>query len=162
MSGEVLIYIYRDRMEVDNPGEMPKALVRRKSEVLPHISTPRNPLMAEVFFVGDKMEKTGRGMKLIHDKMEELGTRLPEWESRGGRTKLTVWRTAFVRRLNERLESFLKSNKGIVAFTKSEYLAFFKGVISDRTAKNDLALLVQVGRARKEGAGPATRYLLVK
>ena len=162
VSGEVLIYIYRDRMEVDNPGEMPKDLVRRKSEVLPHISSPRNPLMAELFFIGDKMEKTGRGMKLIHDRMEELGMRLPEWESRGGRTKLTVWRTPFERKLNERLEIYLGANKDLKVFTKGEYLAWFKGDISDRTAKNDLALLVQKGKAIKAGSGPATRYVLVK
>ena len=161
VSGEVLIYIYRDRMEIDNPGEMPKNLVRRKSEVLPHISSPHNPLMAEIFFVGNKMEKTGRGMKLIHDKMEELGMRLPEWESRGGRTKLTLYRTAFERKLNERLEAYLRANNSIKEFTKSEYLAYFKGDISDRTAKNDLALLVQVGKARKVSAGPATRYVLL-
>lgn len=32
VSGEVLVYIYHDRMEIDNPGEMPKDLVRRKTE----------------------------------------------------------------------------------------------------------------------------------
>lgn len=160
VSGEVLIYIYRDRMEVDNPGEMPKDLVRRKSEVLPHISSPRNPLMAEIFFIGDKMEKTGRGMKLIHDKMEELGTRLPEWESRGGRTKLTVWRTAFERKLNERVKAFMATRKIGDRFSKQDYRAFAPDM-TEATAKKDLALMVEQKLCRKEGAGPATVYVVL-
>ena len=160
VSGEVLIYIYRDRMEVDNPGEMPKDLVRRKSEVLPHISSPRNPLMAEIFFIGDKMEKTGRGMKLIHDKMEALGARLPEWESRGGRTKLTVWRTGFVRKLNGRIESFIVTKKAGERFSKQDYMGFDPDM-TEATAKKDLALMVEQKLCRKEGAGPATVYVVL-
>ena len=161
VSGEVLVYIYHDRMEIDNPGEMPKDLVRRKSEVLPHISTPRNPLMAEVFFIGDKMEKTGRGMKLIHDRMEALGTKLPEWESRGGRTKLTVYRTTFVRKLNERIEAFVASLKAGDMFTKKDYMASTTD-ITEATAKKDLALMLAQKLCRKEGAGPSSRYVVLE
>lgn len=160
VSGEVLIYIYRDRMEVDNPGEMPKNLVRRKSEVLPHISSPRNPLMAEVFFVGDKMEKTGRGMKLIHDKMKELGMRLPEWESRGGRTKLTVYRIAMKQKINKRTQSFIATRKAGEWFSKQDYIRFNTS-ISEATAKKDLASMVEMNLCRKEGAGPATKYVVL-
>lgn len=157
---EVLVYIYADRMEVVNPGEMPKDLVRKKYEVLPHISTPRNPLMAEIFFIADKMEKTGRGMKLIHDGMEALGARLPEWESRNGRTKLTVYRTPFVKKLNGRIVAFLSTRKVGEVFTKKDYMASAPD-LTEATAKKDLAQMVEQRLCRKEGAGPSSRYVVL-
>ena len=160
VSDEVLVYIYADRMEVINPGEMPKDLVRRKYEVLPHISTPRNPLMAEIFFIADKMEKTGRGMKLIHDGMEALGVRLPEWENRNGRTKLTVYRTAFVRKLNERIAAFISARKVGEVFTKKDYMASVPDM-TEATAKKDLAMMVEQRLCRKEGAGPSSHYVVL-
>lgn len=118
--------------------------------------------MAEVFYVSGEMEKTGRGMMLISGTMHDAGRRLPEWTSANGRTTLKIFNTSGEKQLNERLDRFLKEHRELKIFTKGEYLSFFKGDISDRTAKNDLALLVEMGRAVKENSGPKTSYRLVK
>ena len=102
-SEEVLIFIYADRIEITNVGEMPDNMVKRKNIVLPHVSSLRNPLMAEVFHIAGKMEKTGRGLKLIHDQMDDLGRKLPEWESKDGRTKLTIYRSPMIQKDNSRV-----------------------------------------------------------
>ena len=160
-SGEILIFIYKDRIEIVNPGEMPKNLVKKKNIVQPHISTLRNPQMAEVFYIDGKMEKTGRGLTLIHDRMNELNRRLPEWETFDGKTKLTIYRTPRVTRLNERVEKFVASMKSKVSFSKKDYLQFWNYEISDGTAKNDIQLMLDNGFCRKQGAGPATKYMIL-
>ena len=160
-SGEILIFIYKDRIEIINPGEMPENLVKKKYLVQPHISTLRNPQMAEVFYIDGKMEKTGRGLTLIHDKMNELNRRLPEWETIDGRTKLTIYRTPRVVRLNERVGKFVASMKSRDSFTKKDYLQFWNFEISDGTAKNDIQMMLDNGLCRKQGAGPSTKYVIL-
>lgn len=159
--GEILIFIYKDRIEIINPGEMPENLVKRKNMVQTHISTLRNPQMAEVFYIDGKMEKTGRGLTLIHDRMNELNRRLPEWEVAGGRTKLTIYRTPRVVRLNERVEKFVATMKSGDTFSRRDYLQFWNFEISDGTAKNDLQQMQDNNLCRKEGAGPSTRYVIL-
>ena len=87
--------------------------------------------------------------------------RLPEWESRGGRTKLTVWRTAFERKLNGRIEAFIISRKAGERFSKQDYMSFDSDM-TEATAKKDLALMVEQKLCRKEGAGPATVYVVLE
>lgn len=158
---EVLINIYSDRMEIINPGEMPKDIVKKKSIILPHISTPRNPLMAEIFYVGDKMEKTGRGMKLIHDRMKELNRRLPEWECKKGYTQLTLFRSIKITKLNSRVTQFIDTLSVGDRFTKKEYMNYWHYELSEATAKNDLAQMVDQGVLMKEGRGPSTSYVVL-
>ena len=159
--GEVLVFIYADRIEVINPGIMPKNLVKRKNVVQPHVSTPTNPLMAEIFYIDGKMEKTGRGLKLIHDQMNELKRKLPEWECIDGRTKLTIYRSPNVIRLNARVTEYIATKKIGSSFTKQDYLQYWSYKISDPTAKNDLQQMVNARLCRKDGSGPATRYIVL-
>ena len=158
---EVLVFIYADRMEVINSGIMPDNIVRKKNVVQSHMSFLRNPLMAEIFYLSGKMEKTGRGLQLIHDRMFELKRKLPEWECSGGKTKLTIYRRPIDVKLNERTVHFLTSIDVGDTFSRKDYLKYWNYSISDRTAKNDLQLMVSNGLCRKEGAGPTTRYVVL-
>lgn len=160
-TGEVLVFIYADRIEVINPGTMPDNLVKKKNVVQPHVSSPRNPLMAEIFYVDGKMEKTGRGLKLIHDQMNDLRRKLPEWECMDGRTKLTIYRTPNVIRLNARITEFIATKKVGSSFSKQDYLQYWDHKISDPTAKNDLQQMVIACLCRKDGSGPTTRYVVL-
>lgn len=160
-TGEVLVFIYADRIEIINPGTMPENLIKKKNVVLPHVSTPRNPLMAEIFYVDGKMEKTGRGLKLIHDQMNDLKRKLPEWECLDGRTKLTIYRTPNVVRLNARITEYIATKKVGGSFSKQDYLQYWNYKISDPTAKNDLQQMVNARFCRKDGSGPATRYVVL-
>lgn len=160
-TGEVLVFIYADRIEVINPGTMPENLVKKKNVVQPHVSTPRNPLMAEIFYVDGKMEKTGRGLKLIHDQMNDLKRKLPEWECMDGRTKLTIYRTPNIVRLNARVTEYIATKKVGGSFSKQDYLQYWGYKISDPTAKNDLQQMVNAHLCRKDGSGPATRYVVL-
>ena len=160
-SGEVTVFIYSDRIEIVNPGTMPDNLVKRKNKVLPHVSSPRNPLMAEIFYIDGKMEKTGRGLKLIHDQMNELKRKLPEWECSNGNTKLTIYRVPNMVRLNDRVAKFLSTRKVGDSFSKQDYLRHWGHEISDGTAKNDLLSMVNSRLCRREDSGPTTKYVVL-
>ena len=123
---EVTIFIYADKIEITNPGRLPEKLVKGKNEVLPHGSILRNPLMAEMFYIAGQMEKTGRGMTLISNRMRELGKKLPEWTSSNGRTTLRIFSKAGRPALNERIELFLNSHSKDDIFSKAEYIEALK------------------------------------
>lgn len=158
---EVLIFIFADRIEISNVGEMPNNMVKSKNIILPHVSALRNPLMAEVFHIAGKMEKTGRGLKLIHDEMESLGRKLPEWVSKDGHTKLTIYRTPLVKKENSRVADFYKTLKKGKSFSRQDYLCFWENSISVATAKNDISYMVSNGMCKKDGSGPSTIYVVL-
>ena len=110
---------------------MPANMVKRKNIVLPHVSSLRNPLMAEVFHIAGKMEKTGRGLKLIHDQMDDLGRKLPEWESKDGRTKLTIYRSPMIQKDKSRVSEFIKTLQKGMRFSRQDYVNFWNNGIYD-------------------------------
>ena len=87
------MFIFADRIEITNSGELAERLVSGRSKVLPHGSVLRNPLMAEILYVSGEMEKTGRGMLLISNTMRDAGRKLPEWSSANGKTTLNIYNT---------------------------------------------------------------------
>lgn len=159
--GEISIFIYSNKIEIRNPGRLPKDIVKGKSEVLPHGSVLRNPLMAEIFYIGGYMEKTGRGMELISRKMKELGKKLPEWTSSNEQTILTIYNEINKTSYNERIRSFMESHVSNVIFTKKEYIEFFDKKPSKITAQSDISKMMELGICEKIGKGPATKYKII-
>lgn len=158
LSGEVVINIYKDKLEIINSGVMPAGIVKGKNTITPHISVLRNPVMAEIFHYAGKMEKTGRGLMLIYQQMKEDGMKLPEWKCENGYTILTIYSTPLVVKLNSRSVQFLSDFKG-KTFSRSIYEEFFRGDISEKTAKNDISAMVKGGWLIQEGKGPSTLYV---
>lgn len=157
---EVTIFIYKDRLEITNSGEMPSDIMISKNKFKQHGSVLRNPLMAEVFYIAGKMEKTGRGLQLISGKMKELGVKLPEWKSENGKTCLTIFKTTTKRSVPDRAMRFLSFCHKGDSFSKREYIKFFDSSISETSAKNDLSALVDMGIVEQISKGPATRYVV--
>lgn len=158
ISDEVTVFIFADRIEIANSGELAERLVSGRSKVLPHGSVLRNPLMAEIFYVSGEMEKTGRGMLLISNTMRDAGRKLPEWTSANGRTTLKIYNKREELKPNERIHFFMSRRKAGQYFTKTEYVEAFEKKPSKGTAQNDLLLMVKLGLCEKEGDGPSTRY----
>ena len=157
---EVTIFIYKDRLEITNSGEMPSDIMISRSKFKQHGSVLRNPLMAEIFYIAGKMEKTGRGLQLISGKMKELGVKLPEWKSENGKTCLTVFKTTSKITLPERAAKFLSAHRKMDGFTKRDYIKSFDKPISETSAKNDLKAMVDLGVIEQTGKGPSTSYIV--
>ena len=86
-SGNVLVKIFDDRLEIWNPGSLPPGLTvddLRNS----HESKPRNKLIARAFFLIKYIEQFGTGTgRMINDCLE-AGVPEPEFESRAASSML--------------------------------------------------------------------------
>lgn len=155
VSGDITINIYPNKIEIINSGEIPKDIVKRKTNIKPHHSILRNPTIAHMFYLRGKMEKLGRGLTLIRDEFLKAGYKKPEWTSQSGYTTLTLHSTPI--ELNERMIEFIESLKE-ETFTRKDYEVYFLNKISEKTARNDLSILVEAGYLKQKGKGANTFY----
>ena len=73
----IQIKIYSDRIWMWNPGNMPEE-VKVKDLFKKHVSKPRNPNIANVFFKSGYVESWGRGYYNIELACEETDSKLPK------------------------------------------------------------------------------------
>jgi ATP-dependent DNA helicase RecG len=77
---QINVEVYDDRVEIINPGGLPRGITRAK---LGSISLRRNELIADLFFRLGKVEKMGMGIKKMREAMARSGLRPPEFEANG-------------------------------------------------------------------------------
>ncbi len=158
ISGEVIIDIYKDRIEIINSGEIPEGILKNKSNFEIYHAIFRNPMIAHMFYLRGKMEKKGRGLLLIKNRFTEYGLRAPEWITKNGNTYLTLYGVPKSIPVNDRMIEFVKKLKTGKQFTREEYEQSFKDRISEKTARNDISKLESGGWVKKSGKGPSTKY----
>ena len=73
----LMVEVYEDRVEIVNPGGLPKGLNKKD---LGRISVRRNEHIADLFFRLDKGERAGTGIKRMNEAMAAAGLTLPEIE----------------------------------------------------------------------------------
>ena len=90
----VFVEIFRDRIEVSNPGGLPTGMLPSD---LGHKSVRRNPLIADLLHRIEYIEKAGTGILRMREAVEKHGSPPPVFESTGFFTA-TFWplRTAEV------------------------------------------------------------------
>src|SRR6185436_16274051 len=79
-AGSVQVDLFPDRLEVRNPGELPPSLSADDLRQ-PHVSIPRNPLLAEPFFLARYSESPGTGTLDMLELCRAAGLREPEFRS---------------------------------------------------------------------------------
>ncbi len=70
--------LFRDRLEVRNPGTLPYGLTVQKLHG-PHKSLPTNPLLADPMYWNGYIEKVDTGTEDIINKCREYGLKTPEF-----------------------------------------------------------------------------------
>lgn len=82
-SGFVAIAVFDDRIEIRSAGTLPFGIT---VEMLsgPHLSKPRNPLIAEAFHRTGSVEIWGRGTNRVIDECKAYGIEPPSFEERQG------------------------------------------------------------------------------
>lgn len=156
-SGDITINIYLEKIEIINSGEISRNIIDKNNKILPHHSVLRSPTIAHMFYLRGKMEKVGRGLNLIKDQFVSEGYKSPIWKCEGGYTTLTLYSEP--EPLDERMIKYLYSIGVGSSFTSKEYELYFSGDISERTARNDIAIMVSGKYISREGQGPSTRYI---
>jgi ATP-dependent DNA helicase RecG len=162
-TGNVQVRIFDDRIEVWNPGSLPEGWTVEKLKEK-HESIPKNPLIADQFFLIKFIEKWGTGTIEMVRRCVEWGLPEPEFEFTGTSLIVTFRKTEltdeFLRifGLNERQIKIVKYLKEREFVTSSEYEKMFG--ITDRQARIDLSQLISQGLISKVGKARLTKYRL--
>jgi len=77
---QVSVEVYDDRVEIVNPGGLPKGMSVRD---LGTVSIRRNELIADIFFRLHKVERIGMGIQKMKDAMVAAGLREPTFKPDG-------------------------------------------------------------------------------
>jgi ATP-dependent DNA helicase RecG len=85
----IMLAIYDDRIEIDNPGGLPPGMTVDQLKRV-HRSVPRNELIAEVFFRCKIIERWGRGTMDMINFCKQAGAPAPKFEDKGGFFSITL------------------------------------------------------------------------
>ena len=112
--------MYDDHLEITNPGNLHFGITPEKLTV-PHESKPWNPIIANVFYRADIIERWGSGTLNIIDWCEENGNPKPTLQEQAGSVYVTFMPAVFpdteevtgeVRRLLQVLDKALLTRTG--------------------------------------------------
>jgi predicted HTH transcriptional regulator len=77
-NGSVQVMLFRDRLEIWNPGSLPMGWTVEKLKQL-HSSVPANPLMAEPLYLTAYIERLGTGTSDMVSKSKAAGLKEPQF-----------------------------------------------------------------------------------
>lgn len=173
-SSDITIGIFDDRIEISNPGTLPEPLTPADLKHK-HRSIPRNPLVANAFFMIRNVEQWGEGTNKIVQWCLEHGLREPDFENIAGGflvsfhgpddILLLIPESGEINLeelgLNERQMKALgwmvnKQEK----LTVKKYAAYFE--VSDKTAIRDFKGLINTGFVVKVGVKKGSYYEAVE
>ena len=73
----IMVEIFDDRVQITNPGGLPKGLTKEKFGTL---SVSRNPIISSLFHRANYIEKMGTGIYRIREALKEAGNPEPEFD----------------------------------------------------------------------------------
>ena len=94
-NASVQVMLFKDRLEVWNPGTLPPTLTLEKLRE-PHASVPHNPLIAEPMYLTKYIERMGTGIRDMIRRCKNAGLPEPEIRLDGGCFVLTIRRKKYV------------------------------------------------------------------
>jgi len=165
-TSKVQVRIFDDRMEIWNPGRLPKGwgVEKLKAE---HESEPFNPSIARQFFRIKYIEDVGSGTNKIVKWCKEWGLPEPDFKFTGSSIVVIFRKSRLTEEflmeagLNERQNEAIKYIKEHKKITSHTYAALFK--ITDRMARNDLNVLINKKIIEKRGlSDKTTHYILAE
>jgi len=163
---EIQIKIYDDRIWIWNPGKLPPQikLDELKKE---HSSYPRNPLIANAFYLAGFIERWGSGTERMVQLCMEQGLPEPEYKEEFGGFSVYFYKDIYTEEnlrkmgLNERQIRAVMYVKQKGKITNKEY-QIING-IKERMATLELNQLVERGIFRRVGTtGKGTFYAIAK
>ena len=93
-NGSVQVMLFKDRLEIWNPGRLPSGLSPEKLRH-PHKSIPANPLLAEPMYLAGYIERMGTGTGDIIRLCKEDGLKEPEFVQESD-FRTIIWRKSSV------------------------------------------------------------------
>lgn len=141
----IQLRVYDDKISIWNEGTLPEGLTFEalKQE---HPSRPRNPIIADVCFLGGYIDAWGRGTLKIINSCKEAELPEPEMKESAGGFQVTIFKDILTEEhlkklgLNERQIKAVNYLKEKGRITNKEYISSFN--VSRITATRDLQDLV--------------------
>lgn len=156
-SGGISVDVYPGRLVIWNSGSLPPGL-KIGDLTREHPSMPRNPDIAQVFFLHGFMERIGRGTQKIVSACTEAGLPWPKWKVDDMGVTLTFFAKSrkAAMKLNLREQKILGDLKPGETIRLPEYCE--RLTVSERQGRRDLGDLLDGGWLEREGDGPATVF----
>ena len=161
-SMETMIRVYDDQVVITNPGGLLQGVTVEDLKHENHSSVHRNPLLAQVFYYTQLVEKWGTGTFRMIRMCREQGLPEPEFEDAGSRFEITFAKDPYTKErllrmgLSERQIQAILWVKEKGSITNTEYQE--RVGVAKRTATRDLSDLVDRGvfeQVGKRGKGIA-------
>jgi ATP-dependent DNA helicase RecG len=162
--------IDEDQIVIKSPGEPISPITLKQIQAFNAPMLSRNPLLHYVFSQMDLAEEKGHGLRSLKRRSQELGLPLPRYTYEEPYLNLTIFRTseAAISDIGpELLKGFSDDERrGWIwiqkqdGFSKAEYATAIN--LPDRTAVRHLKRFLDTGALQRKGAGPATRYELLR
>lgn len=165
--GAVSLAIYDDRLEIWSDGTLPFNL---KPEDLKrdHASRPRNPIIAQVFYLRGMIERWGRGTQKIVELCVKAGHPEPEFGEQAGSVWVRFLPSGYIaphrvaHDLTERQRELLQILAQLGPAPLREIRKRLSAPPSDRMIQEDLALLRRLDLVESMGRGRGAVYRLRK
>ncbi|OGU64017.1 MAG: hypothetical protein A2237_15385 [Stygiobacter sp. RIFOXYA2_FULL_38_8] len=164
----IKVYIYEDRVEIFSPGKPIHPIEKFNNYNVPPES--RNPKIAYLFNEISVIEELGLGMKELKKLSEVRQLPKPTFRMDGQYFVTTIYTKTGaksssieiqdkVKDLNPKEKEGYETIRIQGSITSSEYLKVLD--VSERTARNHLKKMVDLGLLRVEGEGKATKYVVI-
>lgn len=163
--GAVSVAIYDDRLEIWSSGGLPSGM---KVEELKqeHLSRPRNPLIAEVFYRRGLVERWGRGTQKIVELCLRAGHPEPEFLEVAGAVGVRFLPCGYVaplrvaHDLTKRQRQILQAIAGSGECPFSQIRDQIASSAAERTLRDDLIHLKRLGLIDSRGHGRGAVWFL--
>jgi len=158
----VTIRVYDDRVLIRNPGGLPGGITVEQLKQEPHPTIPRNPLLANVFYYAELVEKWGSGTTRIVELCREQGVPEPIY-----RADPTSFEVSFTQAVGARsVEELALSDRELRIVRVLEELGETRiGTIAERfpevasrTIRRDLQRLIEIGVVIPRGDRKSRTY----
>ena len=160
------IKIFDDHIWFYNIGKLPEGITVEDLKK-PHPSVPRNPLIANIFYLAGLIEQVGSGTGRIIDSLKSQGLPEPEFKEEMDGFSVRFYKDIYTEEnlrkmgLNERQIRAIMYLKIRRKITNKEYQEL--NLVSKPSATRDLQALVELGLLEQQGTtGKGTFYVLVK
>lgn len=157
----IQIRIFDNRMEIWNPGTLPKGLTVEKLKQK-HESIPRNPLIARTFFWARYVEEVGTGTNKIMEWCKEWGLPEPILEETGTSFVITFRKhkvtEEVLKELNTRQRKIIEYLMKKRTITRKECMNLLN--VSKDTAFRELLKLCEKELLKRKGKGRNVFYTL--
>ncbi|MFP5205876.1 MAG: ATP-binding protein [Acidobacteriota bacterium] len=163
--GAVSVAIYDDRLEIWSSGELPLGM---KVEDLKreHLSRPRNPLIAEVFYRRGLVERWGRGTQKIVELCLRAGHPEPEFLEVAGAVGVRFLPSGYVAPLRVAHDLTDRQRRILQAIADGRERPFasiraqIDPALAERTLRDDLLHLKRLGLIDSRGHGRGAVWFL--